>query len=300
MEAMVKQMSENITNTQKGSNNMQIGEQNNFDNIDSSVQFHIENTSNDNSSQIHVDNRPNIFIGPSLEDVTRIVTNLFLDNFPRMQMIAKEEAEKRMNELWYKIVECLTEKGVTNLTPFMETDVQYVLYEAQKNYARFATPDLLSKLSSLIAERIKHDGDDMCLKVAIDQAISVIGMLTPAHLDYLSALFLTTKVKFANIQSLEQLKKQFDYIDNTFSKSKFSNWQHLNMLGCLQLDLPNVCKYNAKLYNFNVTDVEKICPKNIKDLSGDYSTSPIGTIIAMTHAEQKTFFRFDPKIWIHN
>ena len=298
-------MSENITNTQKGSNNMQIGEQNNFENIDNSitdnsVQFHIKNTSNDNSSQIHIDNRPNVFIGPSLEDVNRIVTNLFLDNFPRMQMIAKDEAEKRMNELWDKIVACLIQKGITNLSPFMETDVQYVLYEAQKNYARFATPDLLSKLSSLIAERVKHDDDGMCLKVAIDQAISVIGMLTPAQLDYLSALFLTTKVKYKNIESLEQLKKQFDYLDNIFSKSKFSNWQHLNMLGCLQLDLPNVCEYNAKLYNFNVTDVEKICPKNIKDLSGDYSTSPIGTIIAIIHAEQKTNLRFDPKIWIRD
>lgn len=277
-----------------------------FGRIKMNDEFKIEQkqTLGNNGTQIgnltEINNNPIIYLGPTLEEVTSLVMKLFLDNFPRMQLIAKEEAEKRMNELWNKIVECLTEKGVTNLTPFMETDVQYVLYEAQKNYARFATPDLLSKLSSLIAERIKHDDDGMFLKVAIDQAIAVIGMLTPAQLDYLSALFLTTKVKFTNIQSLEQLKNQFDYIDNTFSKSKFSNWQHLNMLGCLQLDLPNVCKYNAKLYNFNVTDVEKICPKNIKDLSGDYSTSPIGTIIAITHAEQKTFFRFNPKIWIHD
>lgn len=286
-------MSENITNTQKGSNNTQIGEQNNFENINNS---HNEQ----NGTIVNFDNNTTVFVGASLEEITRIVTNLFLDNFPRMQQIAKDEAERRMNELWSKIVTCFSHKGVTDLSPFMETDVQYVVYEAQKNYARFATPDLLSKLSSLISERIKHNYDDMCLKVAIDQAISVIGMLSSSQLDYLSALFLTTKVGFKNIESLEQLKRHFDYLDNTFSKSKFSNWQHLNMLGCLQLDLPNVCKYNAKIYNFNVSDVEKICPKNIKDLSGDYSTSPIGTIIAIIHAEQKTTWRFDPKIWIHD
>ena len=300
MEVTAKQMSENITNTQKGSNNMQIGKQNNFENIDNSTQFHIENTSNDNSSQIHIDNRPNIFIGPSLEEVTRIVTNLFLDNFPRMQQIAKEEAEKRVNELWDGILSCLLRKEVTDFSPFTEIDVQYVLYESQKNYVRFATPDLLSKLSSLVAERIKCNDDDMCLKVTIDQAVSVIGMLTPAQLNYLSALFLTTKVRYNGIETLAQLKSHFDYLDNTFSKLKFSNWQHLNMLGCLQLDLPDVCKYNAQLYNFSVADVEKICPENIKKLSGDYSTSPIGTIIAITHAEQKTPWRFNPKTWIHN
>jgi L-rhamnose mutarotase len=76
-----------------------------------------------------------------------------------MQMIAKEEAEKRMNELWYKIVECLTEKGVTNLTPFMETDVQYVLYEAQKNYAEYtdANKNVILQSVSIEQERLQNE-----------------------------------------------------------------------------------------------------------------------------------------------
>lgn len=259
----------------------------------------LGNTGTQIGVQTNVDSRTTINIGPTLEEVTRIVTNLFLDNFPRMQQIAKDEAEKRVNELWDGILSCLLRKGVTDFSPFTEIDVQYVLYESQKNYVRFATPDLLSKLSLLIAERVKYNDDDMCLKATIDQAISVIGMLTPAQLDYLSASFLTTKVKFT-IETLEQLKNHFDFLDNTFKEMKFSNWQHLNMLGCLQLDLPDVCEFNAKLYNFSVPDVEKICPENIKLLSSDYSTSPIGTIIAIIHAEQKTHWRFDPKTWIHN
>lgn len=260
----------------------------------------VGNTGTQIGNQTNIDNHSTIYVGPTLEEVTRIVTNLFLDNFPRMQMIAKDEVDKRMNELWDKIVACFIQKDITDLSPFMETDVQYIIYEAQKNYARFATPDLLLKLSSLIAERVKHNDDDMCLKVAIDQAISIIGMLAPAQLDHLSVLFLTTKVKYNNITSLEHLKDLFEFFDNTFSKTRSSNWQHLNMLGCLQLDLPNVCEYNAKSYGFNVADVEEICPKNIKALTGDYSTSPIGTIIAIIHAEQKTDLCFDPRLWIHD
>lgn len=242
----------------------------------------------------------NNYYGLTPKEACEMAMGLFYDNFPKLQKQAKEVVEKRVTELMNEIAVKLYRDNITDMSPLAYPDVQYVVYEAQKNYARFSTPDLLSKLSSLIVERIKHNDDDMCLKVAIDQAISVIGMLSSSQLDHLSKLFLTTKVRFKNIESLERLKRHFDYLDNTFSKSKNSNWQHLNMLGCLQLDLPDVCKYNAKIYGFNVSDVEKICPKNIKDFSGDYSTSPIGTIIAIIHAEQKTDFHFDPKIWIHD
>lgn len=250
--------------------------------------------------QKNIESHPTIYVGPSLEEITRLITNLFLDNFPRMQEIAREAAEQRVKELWKATTSKLILSGTNDFSPFMETDVQYVLYEAQKNYARFPTEDLLSKLSSLIAERIRYNNSDMCLKVTIDQAISIIGMLSSSQLDFLSLLFLTTKVKFGDIHNLEQLKNRLEFLDATFSKSQASNWQHLNMLGCLQLDLPDVCKINADNYNFDVSDVDSICPLNIKNICGDYSVSPIGTIIAIIHTEQKTAFRFDPKIWIHD
>ena len=275
-----------IINNQKGSNNTQIGEQNN----------HTENK----NMVVHVETHSNTYMGASLEEVTKLVTNLFLDNFPRMQQIAKDTVEARINELWENIVEKLSKEGITNFSPFMEPDVQYVLYEAQKGYARFATNDMLANLSSLIAERIKNDDGDMCLKVTIDQAISIIPMLSSAQLDYLALQFLTTKVKFNNIHNLDDLKRHFEYLDATFSTAHISNWQHLNMLGCLQLELPDICKSNAINYKLNIEDIEKICPKNFRILNGDYSTSPIGTIIAIIYAEQKTNYHFDPTIWIHN
>lgn len=260
----------------------------------------LGNTGTQIGVQTNIDNHPTIYVGPTLEDVTRIVTNLFLDNFTRMRQMAKEESEMRANELWDKIMFELSKLKINDLSAFTQVDVQYSMYEAQKNYARFATPELLSNLSSLIAKRVNYNDDGMCLKVAIDQAISIVGMLTQAQLDYLALMFLVTKVKFENINTIEDLGKHLNYLDSVFSKAKDSNWQHLNMLGCLQLDLPDVCKIYAKRYNFKKSDVEKICPQNIKVLSGDYSTSPIGTIIAIIRAEQKTPYQLDPKIWIRD
>ena len=39
---------------------------------------------------------------------------------------------------------------------------------------------------------------------------------------------------------------------------------------------------------------------NILQLTGDYTTSHVGTVLAITHLEATTPFRFNPEIWVHN
>ena len=274
-----------IINTQKGTNNTQIGEQN--------------NCTENNNTEVHVETHYNTYIGASLEEVTTIVTNLFLDNFPRMQKVAKDAAEARINELWENIVKELPRKDVKNLLPFMEVDVQYVLYEAQKGYARFATKDLLSNLSSLIIERVKHNEDDLCLRVAIDKAISVVPMLSQEHLDYLSLMFISKFVKVPGIENIQKLKELLDYLDDTFFYSS-DPIVHLNNLGCLQLALGDSWEILSNAYGINQMEIKEICPDKIKKLHSDYNTSYVGTILAIVNAERKTKYRFNPKIWIHD
>lgn len=295
-------MSEIISNTLKGSNNTQIGQQNNTENIDNSIDLHIENTLNDNSSKFVVNNHPTVFVGASIDidDVTRIVTNLFLDNFPRMQQIAKETAENRAKELWDEAVSKMLSSGVTNLSPFMETDVQYVLYEAQKGYARFATADLLETLSSLISERVKQDTGELCLKVAIDQAISIAPMLSEDHLNYLSLLFIIKHTKMSEVVDIPSMQAWLSYLDNAFPITSANSILHLDTLGCLRLALGNSCEILSQSYGIEKNKVEQICPYSIKSLAGDYGTSNIGTILAILNAQQKTHYRFNPSIWIHS
>ena len=295
-------MSEIISNTLKGSNNTQIGQQNNTENIDNSIDLHIENTLNDNSSKFVVNNHPTVFVGASIDidDVTRIVTNLFLDNFPRMQQIAKETAENRAKELWDEAVSKMLSSGVTNLSPFMETDVQYVLYEAQKGYARFATADLLETLSSLISERVKQDTGELCLKVAIDQAISIAPMLSEDHLNYLSLLFIIKHTKMSEVVDIPSMQAWLSYLDNAFPITSANSILHLDTLGCLRLALGNSCEILSQSYGIEKNKVEQICPHSIKSLPGDYGTSNIGTILAILNAEQKTYYKFDPTMWIHS
>ena len=298
-------MSTNISNVQKGDNNIQIAEQNNTENIDNSstdnsVKLYVENKLNDSSTEVNIDNHTTVYLGPSIEDVTRIVTNLFLDNYPRMQQLAKETAEARAKELWDETIAKMLSKDVADLSPFMEPDVQYVIYEAQKGYARFATPELLSTLSSLIAERVKQDDTELCLKVAIDQAISIAPMLSDEHLNYLSLLFFIKSIKMLNIIDISSLQSWLEFICTTFPITSENSIFHLDTLGCLRLSIGNSCKRLSKTYGIEQSKIEEICPDNVKLLTGDYGTSNVGTILAISNIEHKTNYRFDPQMWICN
>ena len=57
-------------------------------------------------------------------------------------------------------------------------------------------------------------------------------------------------------------------------------------------------RYLANEYDLPQADVENICPEQIKKLSGDYTTSHIGTILAITNSEVNHGFKLDPKIWV--
>ena len=242
----------------------------------------------------------NNYYGLTPQQACQMAMGLFYDNFPKLQEEAKALVEKRVTTLMDEIAVQLCKKNIIDMSPLADPDVQYTIYEAQKNYARFATNESLSALSSLVAERIKQNDSGICLKVAIDKAISIVGMLSPAQMDHLSILFIATKVKFTDIKTLADFQERFEYLSEVFSNARNSNWAHLNMLGCFQLDLPNVCEISANKYGLAVSEIKKVCPKFIQSLSGDNSVSPVGTIIAISNAEQKTSYRFNPKIWIPN
>lgn len=240
------------------------------------------------------------YYGLTPQQACQMAMQLFYDNFPRLQEEAKALVERRVTTLMDEIAAQLCKKNITDMSPLADPDVQYIVYEAQKNYARFATDESLSALSSLVAERINQNDSGICLKVAIDKAISIVGMLSSAQMDYLSLLFIVTRVKFRDIKTIDDLKGIFEYLAATFPNVTKSNWEHLNMLGCFQIDLPDVCQISAKTYGLDVSEVEAICPQIIKNMSGDFSASPVGIVIAIVNAETKTRFRFDPTTWIRN
>ena len=242
----------------------------------------------------------NNYNGLSPQDACKVVIDLFYDNFPKLQKEANVIVEKRVTELMNEIASKLMKNNVTDMSPLADPDVQYIVYEAQKGYARFATEELLSTLSSLVSERVKQHDADLCLKVAIDQAITIAPMLSQEHLNYLSLLFIVKHTKIKGVVDISSMELWLNSLNDSFHINCEDAILHLDALGCLRISLGKSCQVLSRIYGIQESEIEKICPDNIKMLHGDYGTSNIGTILAILNAENKIDVKFNPTTWIHS
>lgn len=250
-----------------------------------------------NSTQIGVQ-----YVGVTPEQAAKQMIDLFMDNFPKLQALAKDTAEQRATELCNEILKRLENKQVRDFTSFTQPDVQFILYEAQKNYARFGEKEVMKILTELVVNRIQND-DKEHFKRIMDNAVIIACELSSTQLDCLSALFMLTRVCFSDITTIEDLKGLFDYISSIFDLENINYGQeisYLNFKGCLQIELPDIPEIQSKQYNLVQSEVEKNISQGIKQFGTDYGISEVGTILGIINAEHKSRYRFDPHIWIHN
>lgn len=211
-----------------------------------------------NSTQIGVQ-----YVGMTPEQAAKQTIDLFMENFPKLQALAKDTAKQRATELCNEILKKLENKQVRDFTSFTQPDVQFVLYEAQKNYARFGEKEVMNILTDLVVNRIQND-DKGHFKRIVDNAIIVACELSSIQLDCLSALFILTRVYSPDITTIEKLKEFFDYISSIFNLENINYGQeisYLNFKGCLQIAIPDIAKIQSKQYNFIQSEVEKTCLK---------------------------------------
>lgn len=237
------------------------------------------------------------YVGLSPTEASQLAINLFENNFPKLQEQTMQEVYRLVREFWTTTVEKMIFEKIQDFSAFKTPDMQYVLVEAQTNYARFASDELLSMLSSLVVQRVKADKDEY-YKLVLDKAISVVPSLTASQIDALTLLFYCKKVHFGKVKTLEQLKTLYEMIDGVFTPCGDGGYSLLNTLGCLDLDLGDVATKASEVYSLNKRDIESICPPNIRNLHCDYSPSHVGIVIAIINSNNKTNFHFDPHIWI--
>lgn len=246
-----------------------------------------------NVTQIGIQNN-----GISPQDACQLALDLFVQNFPKLQELAAETARQRSEEFCRETIKKLQSEGNNDFTAFSDPDVQYVLLNAQTDYARFGTKELLESLTTLISKRVKHD-DEFILKVTIDKALSIVNLMTSEQLDLLSLMFLCENVKFGHIDSVQTLQKNLNSWADTFASANVRSMQYLTMLGCTTLTLPNPVKILAKTYGLPNDEVDQICPPSIKALASDYGLSLAGVVLAIVNAEIKLRHHFDMRTWIH-
>ena len=266
-------MADNITITQKaaiGSDTTQIGTQNNN------------------------------YYGLTPAEASQMAVDLFMNNFPKLQEAAMKTVWERVDEIIKEIVSQIEAKYAGNYSAFSKPDMQYILVEAEKGYARKGTPELCSILSSLIADRTACP-ENSYLEMVLDKAIEIAPSLLPHHLDYLTLIFLYKSVRFGDISTLDDLKNLYCEIDATFhAPSNLNAISYFNMLGLLTISLGEGDEILSKTYGFNRQEVAQILPSEYTMIPGDYGLTPVGIILAIFNAHSKWNRKFNLTTWIND
>ncbi len=219
----------------------------------------------------------NNYYGLSPVEASQLTLQLFQDNFPKLQKEAADVAMKRAEELCNEVINRLIVKGKTDFTEFSDPDMQFILNKSQQEYARFGTQDLLALLSDLLTNRIEYNNDQY-MKILLDQAVETAKSLTPAHLNYLSLIFICKQVKFSDINSIETLDARLKYICANFPVPQnietCCSFLHMKNLLILNLGTPE--ERLSSSYGIKKDIIKPILPPAINAIPADYALSPLG------------------------
>lgn len=233
------------------------------------------------------------YFGMSAEDASKLAIDLFMDNFPKLQEIAMATARARVEELMKSIIEKHQHEGTRDFTSLASPDMQYVLYEAQKGYARLGTETLLSMLGTLVVKRMDAD-NDVYRRIVLNKAIEVAPMMQQLHLDYLSLIFLVKNLRFQHVKNVSALVAIYEEICSKMQcpeppESMRSADIFLDMLGCFSIGIGSAASIFAKSYGFSEEEMKTALPSMLNKIPGEYILTPVAICLAIVNANNKEF-----------
>ena len=130
----------------------------------------------------------NISYGLSFTESRRMFMDLWESNFPILRAEATATAKKRVEEYTDEFLKKLSEQKPDAIKHFADPDLQTVLLESQKAYARSGNKDLGEILTDLMVERAANDKRDL-YQIVLNESLAVAPKLTPAQWDTLSVIY---------------------------------------------------------------------------------------------------------------
>ena len=147
----------------------------------------------------------NINSGMSRADTKELFLELFKANFINVReetaLIVRQRVEEFLDELLNKFN---TDKPI-DLNKLKDPDVQYVIYNAQKEYARTGDKDLEEVLINLLTQRIDEEQRNL-RQIVLNEALTIAPILTSQQLDILAIVFLTHYTKNQNVESVSNFQ----------------------------------------------------------------------------------------------
>lgn len=266
-----------------------------------------DNSTNIQGREVHVNN-----YGLSYSDVKDIAMSVFKSNFydlgEKVEKIVQERAEKLLDDY----LEKLSSKNPEYINNTQNPDIRYVIYEAQKNYARRGEEFTEKLLVETLVNRTAIQGNSI-QELVLNEALEIIPKITPKQIDVLSLIFLN---RYATYKSSDPINYYCDI--NSIIRSDMiidknsSLFQHLEYASCINISIGSI-DYNdiikGKFPNVNGDEeIQKIINGN-KELSimsnmwnnsqlCNASLTSVGIAIAIANIKIKTGIECDLGIWI--
>lgn len=188
--------------------------------------------SGDNSQLIQAGG--DVHVGITYEDARQIALDVFKANFLELIGEAFEVAERRVIELVESFLNKLLKSNPTGLESAKDPDMQYVLFTAQREYARTGEKNLGDLLVDLLVDRA-CDPERSLRQIVLNESISVAPKLIEKQFSVLSLILMIRYTCDVNIKSLEAFSNFLEELISPFIDGlpkDDSCYQHMEYAGC--------------------------------------------------------------------
>lgn len=196
--------------------------------------------------------------GMTVTEATALIDTLFQANFPKLEVVAKEAAEKNIQAFKTEFMTEMSQKlSPEEFERFSSPDIQAGLYQAVYSAARKDSSELRQMLSHLIIKRVKNDQDEL-KQVVLNEAIPTVAKLTQNQMKILALCFMLKQTSYRTVMPWEVFKGIFERSIRPLIDFKGSRPEilHLQYAGCGKVeevfssDLGDVLK-NAHPFPFS-------------------------------------------------
>lgn len=187
--------------------------------------------------------------GPSRQEVQEIALGVYRANALELRGIAEDIAFARAERITNDFLNRLMEKDPDAAKNLADPDIQSVMFEAQKEYARSGEEDLAAVLVDLLADRAVETERSLRTLV-LNEAITSVPKLTEQQRKAIGLVFLLRYSRWTgNTQTAEDYFREFVVKDvlalGHDLPTSGPNYQHIEYVGAGSVSLSSVSFGNA-------------------------------------------------------
>lgn len=251
--------------------------------------------------------------GLSYSDVKEITMDIFKSNFynlgEKVEKIVQERAEKILDDY----LEKLSSKNPEYINNTQEPDIRYVIYEAQKNYARRGEEFIEKLLVDILIERTTSK-DDSLKSLILNEALYIIPKLTQKQIDVISFIFMIRYLNFVKEVPIESFIEIVNTIKSNFNLLPSDHvFEHLQYTSCISISIGSIEFHRILDMKFpqvkDENEARELISSNAKlrELSSLWNNSrccnssltSVGIAIAIINIKIKIDLDLDMNVWIY-